>query len=403
MFRKLTGITFRFMARVIFCLIVLPLLFVMEPFYKVRLGILRFQRIGHLALNTDAFLRRQQLNGVPEKTFYLFAAYDPANQQLLTMYKRHLNIWESKWFTRMMFAWRPFIYHTRFWEPLEWTENNKSATIYELMNSTHRTLNFTIEEEERAHEALAEMGVGKDDWFVAFHAREASYFLRWRPELTDHWNERDFKNCSIENYLKAAEYITERGGYAIRMGAFSETPLPETDNLKIIDYATKFRSDFMDIYLSAKCQFFLASSSGLNAVAAVFDVPVAVANFFAPTGGIYHTYDLMTLRKIRRRATKQIIPYPEAIHAGFYAKNFGASMSGGMDIFEFEENTADEIFELCKDMFDKLNGIVPSTEAIELQKRFVREYLDHHPDGHLISKLGPTFALKNRRLLFPER
>ena len=82
MIRKFTGTVSRAAARILFCGIVLPLLFMAEPFYKIRLGILRYQRIGHLALNTDAFLRRQQLNGVPPRTFYLFAVHDPANQQL---------------------------------------------------------------------------------------------------------------------------------------------------------------------------------------------------------------------------------------------------------------------------------------------------------------------------------
>lgn len=402
MIRKVAGTVSRTAARILFCIVVLPLLYLSEPFYRIRLGLLRYQRIGHLALNTDAFLRRQQLNGVPPRTFFLFAVYDPANQQLLEMYKRYLHIWESRFFTRLMFAWRPILSRTRFWEPLDWTHLDRSGRIYELMNSTHKTLEFTPEEEARGRAELARMGIGEDDWFVPFHAREAAYFRHWRPEMAEHWDERDFKNCSVENYLKAAEYITERGGFAIRMGAFSEIPLPETGNPKIIDYATKYRSDFMDIYLCAKCRFFLASSSGLNAVSAVFDVPVAVANFYAPTGGIYHEYDLMTLRRIRRRSDGKTVSFPEAINAGFFSRNFGASASDGLEVFAFEENHSDEILELCKDMFDKLDGIETPPEAAELQDRFVQEYLSHHPDGHLISKLGPTFAMKNKALLFPE-
>lgn len=402
MIRKVAGTVSRTAARILFCVAVLPLLYLSEPFYRIRLGLLRYQRIGHLALNTDAFLRRQQLNGVPPRTFYLFAVYDPANQQLLEMYKRHLNIWESRLFTRLMFAWQPILSRTRFWEPLDWTFVGRSGHIYELMNSTHKTLEFTPEEEARGRAELAQMGIGEDDWFVAFHAREAAYFRHWRPEMSDHWDERDFKNCSVENYLKAAEYITERGGFAIRMGAFSEIPLPDTGNPKIIDYATKYRTDFMDIYLCAKSRFFLASSSGLNAVSAVFDVPVAVANFYAPTGGLYHQYDLMTLRRILRRADGKTVPFPEAINAGFFSKNFGASASDCIEIFDFEENHSEEILELCKDMFDKLDDIETPPEATQLQERFVQDYLSHHPDRHLISKLGPTYAMKNKALLFPE-
>lgn len=402
MIRKVLGITFRAVAQAVFAVIVLPLLYLCEPFYRIRFGVARFQRIGHLALNHDRFLRRQQLFGVPERTFYIFAAHDPANHQLLKMYKRYMNIVESKFLTRLFFAVRPIAQRTRFWEPLKWTNKYKSAGIYELMNTTHKTLEFTPEEEEHARAELKKMGIGEDDWYVPFHAREQAYFHRWRPHMSEHWDEVDFKNCSIENYLKAAEYITERGGFAIRMGAFSEIPLPDTGNPKIIDYATKYRSDFMDIYLCAKCKFFLASSSGLYAVSAVFDVPVAVTNYFAPSGGLYHQYDLMNLRRIRRRSDGKYVTFREAVDQGFFAKNFGASSSDGWDKFDFEENTPEQILDLCKDMFDKLDGKNPPEGATELQERFVKEYLQHQPDGHYISKLGPTFALKNRELLFPE-
>ena len=73
MIRKVAGTVSRTAARILFCGVVLPLLYLSEPFYRIRLGLLRYQRIGHLALNTDAFLRRQQLNGVPKRTFFLFA------------------------------------------------------------------------------------------------------------------------------------------------------------------------------------------------------------------------------------------------------------------------------------------------------------------------------------------
>ena len=381
--------------------VILPVLYILEPFVRIRLGLLKFQRIGHLAGDTDAFLRRRQLEASPPRSLYLFAAHDPANKQLLNMYKRHLNIIESRLFTAAMFYWQNILKHTRFWEPLPWAIGNLQR--YHLMNHTKKTLSFTDEEHQRGLAALAEMGVGENDWFVCFHARDGAYFRKWRPQYEAHWQRRDFRNCSIENYLPAAEYIAKLGGYAIRMGAFTDQPLPPSDNPRIIDYATKYRSDFMDVYLGANCRFFLGSSSGLNMVPMIFDKPVALANNFQPTNPIFHTYDLFTLRPIRWHADNSTISFKDAVDPQNYAGIFGSVESDVVNKFDFSDDSPEDILDLTKDMIDSLENREPSSEARELQTRYAEEYLSGHlPDYQFTAKVSPRFALKYKHLLFPE-
>lgn len=62
------------------------------------------------------------------------------------------------------------------------------------------------------------------------------------------------------------------------MGSKVQKKLTNIDNPKIIDYATKYRSDFADIYLSAKCKFFVGCSAGILCVPYIFHVPVIQAN-----------------------------------------------------------------------------------------------------------------------------
>jgi len=397
--KTIIGPVFRFGAKVVFVVLVLPILYILEPFYRVRLGIMKTQRIGHLAANTDAFLRRQQLNGTPKRTLYLFFGYDPANRQLFTMYQRHLNIFYSRWGTRLLFAWRPILWHTRFWEPFDWATN-----LYSLMNSTKATLSFTENEEIKGKALLADMGIGEGDWFVCFHSRDDAYFRQWRPELNDIWDKVQFKNSSVENYLKAAEYITSLGGYAIRMGAAVDAPMPETGNPKIIDYATRHRSDFMDIYLSAKCRFFLASNSGLCMVPLVFDVPVAVANHTDFTFPFYHSYDLFIPRLIRSKEVGRIISYPEATAAGFYGETRADYLARDYHTFDFEwvEHDADDILDLTKDMTESLNGGTASPDTQRLQLLYGERYLSRNPDYLHGAKVGLRFARKYYHLLFPQ-
>ncbi|MEQ8319665.1 MAG: TIGR04372 family glycosyltransferase [Rhodospirillales bacterium] len=387
-------------ARAFLAVIVLPVLWLVDPFWRFRLGLLHYQRIGHLAANTDAFLRRQQLDGKPKRTTYIFVAHDPANRQLFEMYRRHLNIIESRVLSSLFFIWQPMMKETRFWERMPW--GSIDIRRFHLMNHTTKTLAFTPEEEARGKAALADMGIGENDWFVCFHARDGAYFRQWRPQYEDHWASRDFKNCHIENYIKAAEYIAEQGGYAIRMGAFTDMPLPENLHPRVIDYATKHRSDFMDIYLGASCRFFLASSSGINMIPMIFDKPIALANNYLSTMGIYHSYDLVSLRRIRERATGNVVSFRKAIDEGFFSASIGSSQSGKMEVFEFIENTPDEILDLTIDMMDQLDGKAPDPEAAALQKRYADEYLSHHEDYTFASRISPRFVTRHRDLLFPD-
>ena len=88
MLRRLPGIAFRFCARVILVAAVLPVLYAIEPLFRIRLGTMYTQRMGHLLLNADCFLRRMRDSGHPRRTLYLFFGINPANRQIFEMWKR---------------------------------------------------------------------------------------------------------------------------------------------------------------------------------------------------------------------------------------------------------------------------------------------------------------------------
>ena len=123
---------------------------------------------------------------------------------------------------------------------------------------------------------LRAMGVPEDAWFVCVHVRERGY----SPSDQGHHAYRD---ADIGNYRSAMEEIVRRGGWCVRMGDASMTPLPPMPGL--VDYATSsFKSDLMDVILCAQCRF--GTSSGLFLVSSAFGVPSALSNM-APLGCSY--------------------------------------------------------------------------------------------------------------------
>ena len=76
------------------------------------------------------------------------------------------------------------------------------------------------------------------------------------------------------NFLSAAEELSKGNYYIFRMGKFQDTKFKIKGNDKIIDYANSIhKSDFLDIYLSANCSFFLTTMSGPDNLLPIFNVP----------------------------------------------------------------------------------------------------------------------------------
>ena len=80
--------------------------------------------------------------------------------------------------------------------------------------------------------------------------------------------------------------MARRGYFVVRTGINVKEALT-TKNIKIIDYATKGRTDFLDIFLASKCHFYIGNACGICAVPMVFRRPLVWANFipleYAPT------------------------------------------------------------------------------------------------------------------------
>jgi len=242
------------------------------PFSILHLSNFRFirlidSRIGHLSVNTEIFLKLYRNN---KYRYIAIASNNPCNNQLLKMYKQELKIIQIPSFIFNNYLFRALSSKSSIL-PYEELYYN-SEEYYKVKERTN--IKFTEEENRRAKEELKKMGV--DSWFVCFSSRD-KYYLK---------NDRyDFRNSDINTYRKAMEYIESQGGYAIRMGVKVEKGIKESKG--IIDYASKHRTDFMDIWLVANCKFFVGDTNGMICLAYIFD-KYTVANNFIPMVGAFN-------------------------------------------------------------------------------------------------------------------
>ena len=124
---------------------------------------------------------------------------------------------------------------------------------------------------EMGLQALKQLGVPGDAWYVTLHVREPGFR---GPEGTT----EDWRNANPLDYIKAIKAVTKAGGWVFRMGDPSMTPLPKMP--QVIDYAlNEIRCDWMDIFLGATCKFLIGTGSGYYHIPAFFGVPCIMTNF----------------------------------------------------------------------------------------------------------------------------
>ena len=368
------------------------LLYVVKPVCWIKIGKLRHERIGHLALNTDVFLRRRQIGLHPPQPFYCFVSDSVGicNRQLLDMYKRLLNVFESRLLVAVYEGLLPVLQRTPFHQPLPMESNE-----YHEYQEGVRSLYFSDTDMGKGKEILAKMGIDLErDCYVCVFARDDAYMnslLGFRS-----WGYLDFRNADIQSFEEAMKLILAKGWFVVRVGSVVKKPVT-LRHPKLIDYPfSDFRSDFMDIFLPANCFFFLGTTSGCCDIADCFDTPRIGVNF-APFGNFpFGKNNLYIPKKIKNLTTGNYLTFQESQEMGL-DKIYGSIDHLGL---EYEDNSPEDIVEVTREMIDRLEGRFKYHDEDRLP---VQEYYDLLNQSRILCRevktpIGRDWLKKNRDL-----
>jgi putative glycosyltransferase (TIGR04372 family) len=374
-----------------------------KPLLLLRLGGLISSRIGHFALNTELYLCEYKA-GINEPSqrhidiFYM-GGKPLCNQQLSIMWHRLLRIWPTLILGPIANI-SQLIPGGKLHEIGSNTQNDRD--VHNLLDRFPPHIKFTTEEESRGEAGLRAIGITEGAMFVCLIVRDSGY-LDSRFANND-WNYHNFRDCDVQNFVLAAEELAKRGFFVIRMGAKVHEAI-NSAHPKVIDYATNgMRSDFMDIYLGAKCEFCISVGTGFDAVPIIFRRPIAYVNM-VPVGyfftfcnqilGIFkHHLDACSNRKL---SLSEIF----ARGAGHCLGTSDYETKGVVLI----ENTPEEIRDVAIEMAERLAGTWPThSDDKVLQSRFweifpteaVDAYAGKQFHGELRSRFGASFLRNNQ-------
>lgn len=387
------------------CVLAVPVAIVIRlirPWLLVRFGGLISSRIGHFAGNTELYLCERDAGiNVPKERYVdlFYMGYEPiCNAQLATMWKRVLRVWPS-WLLAPINRVNRLIPGGAVHVIGNNTQYDRD--VHNLWDRFPPHLEFTPEEKSRGEAGLQAMGIPPGTPFVCLSVRDSAYLDAHQP---GDWHYHDYRDSDIQNCVLAAEELADRGYFVIRMGARVREAM-KTTHPRVIDYATNgMRSDFMDIYLGAKCEFCISVNSGFDAVPRVFRRPTVFANV-VPLGYM-NTYEAQYLGIAKHLFSKA--QNSKLTLAEIFAHGVGFSyltsdyVSKGIEVIE---NTPEEIRDVVIEMADRLNGNwQPHEDDDLLQKRFwelfpadVLEPTNKRPlHGEIRGRFGAAFLRNNR-------
>jgi putative glycosyltransferase (TIGR04372 family) len=346
-------------------------------------------RIGHLCIEVDSYLKDMILRGkLPGRVFLTKPDYPFANDTVIAYFKQRLTVTRSR-FLRDCFklAGRqvPAITRTHPYAVAMY----KTARAFDVYARWgHRPPLFRLSGRDRrfGEAMLRRMGVPAGAWFVCVHARSAGYSPTDDALHT-------FRNMDIEDFGLAIDEITARGGWCIRVGDATMKPMLPRAN--VVDYAlSSIKSARMDVFLAARCRFFLGSNSGPLALATMFGQPAALVNL-APLSASY-SYgpdDLSIVQRVRMDDGR--LPSFAEIMGGPIANLRLADEFDARGI-SLIQASPEEIRELVLEMIERLEGRAIYTPEDEARQAGFRSlFHDGHHGYKACSRVGRDFLRRH--------
>tara|TARA_B100000787_G_C16193773_1_gene299259 strand:- start:276 stop:1496 length:1221 start_codon:yes stop_codon:yes gene_type:complete len=251
-------------------MMIMLLLILIRPFLVVRFGLLHSDRIGHFLINTELFLC-EEIAFKKKKNFFdlFYFPTTPCNLQVAKMLKRKIHILPKV-------IVRPFCLISRKYKFLSIHVTGKSiAGDYDVKNVLDKfkpQIKFTKDEIIYGLNQLIKMGIKDNNKIICLAVRDDSYLKKEFPN--SNFSYHSHRNENISKYLPAIKYLIKKGYFVIRMGSITKKPI-NFSHENFLDYSkSKFKSDFMDMFISSKCKLFISNNTGVDAFGILFRKPL---------------------------------------------------------------------------------------------------------------------------------
>ncbi|SMF44995.1 TIGR04372 family glycosyltransferase [Desulfovibrio gilichinskyi] len=370
---------------------------VISPFKKIRVGEIYSVRLGHLAMDSEIYLSEVDA-GYHDNCYDLFCFKDNkvANRTLANLFCKQMKVHRLNLY--LLDAIRRFNLHAKHEIAMNTHIVASGRDADCVMQLTDNHIAFSPKQEKAGIENLRDLGLPPKKEHVCIFGRDSVFLSGSDPKKSDA-DMQEVRDMHIRTFKPSVEELLRMDYNVIRMGSAVKEPL-EISHPNFLDYATSGkRTDFMDVYLSAKCKFFVGVQSGLMHIPMIFRVPCLSVNvvrleiilFCSPE-------DLAIFKLLWSKTEKRILKVPEIIESGM--SRWRVEKFANSDI-EVIDNTEDEILEAVKEMHERVNGTWQiSKEDLELQKKFHSQFKPSYLNSKFVTPISSYFLRKHEKELF---
>jgi putative glycosyltransferase (TIGR04372 family) len=265
---------------------------------------------------------------------------------------------------------------------------------YFEFNNSPPQINFIESEKSKGEEFLLKIGIPKDQWYVCIFSRDHNYYHNFSKNTDMRFS--DHRNADIESYQLAISSIIKAGGWVVRMGSCVEKPLI-CNHSRVIDYASKYRDDFADIYLTAHAKFFVGSTSGASDVAALFNIPFVGVNYVPIGCAPFGKNSIFIPKRIvwkNDEVDVTQIKQLEIFTGSQMSVNIIPEQILNTKGWKFKDNTPEEIRDVVEEMLIRLDGSFIASDEYQIA---FRKYRDAFPRENIykanMSPMGEKMLL----------
>ncbi len=350
-------------------------------------------RIGHLVVEPDCYLKEERLGLHPRYKAVICAPRGKvANPRMLDYWRPHFCVIDAPWACRAveLLALNKCLQFDIYDYMFVSDTARSCGKIQKQWAARPPLLTIKPDDIVRGEQRLLELGIPPGAWFVCAHARADGYSPT--DELA-HFN----RNCDIDTYHLAMEAIVARGGWCVRVGDPSMKKMTPMTN--VVDYAHHpLRADWMDLFLCARCRFFLGSASGINEMASVFGVPMVAANYMALSTVLPVGKNGVGIPKLLWSTKEQrLLTFPEILASPLGKRQIAHEDWAGLEVIE---NTPEDILGLALEQLEIMEGQSAYTAIDQdLQARFMALMKPGHFCYGWESRVGRDFLRKHAALL----
>jgi putative glycosyltransferase (TIGR04372 family) len=253
----------------------------LRPWRRIRLGAINNEHIGHFVLESATHWAMRQQQSKHYLDLYWFSSVPDlywissksCNDFWAKMVKRNFLVF-PKFYLKPIASWNKILPGGAIHRSPIPTFPSGPAAPGDLLGKVPGPMSFLPDEDAEAKAWLCRQGWQEGEPFVCLLVRDSSF-------KGEHGRQGrfTFRNSDIATYATAAEWLAEQGVWVLRMGKKMAKPIP-TNHPRIIDYAFHpEKSDLLDIWLFAHCDFCITTLSGPDQISAVYHRPLLALNF----------------------------------------------------------------------------------------------------------------------------